>query len=178
MLRAQQDPPKGSRIILWNHQIVQQCLLPGIVVVGGNGFLEELELVQIESDQVSRGEDGQQDAETAEQQGVKGPAPGPPSAQAQKHEEVHGRGQRGQHHPYGGRGARVRNVERRKPCTAQPPSLLGMMRNASYACSEIHHTLLMISELVLFVLWKKVTCKVKFVNVGKYQMRRNPTRGT
>ena len=86
MLRAQQDPPKGSRIILRNHQIVQQCLLPGIVVVGGNGFLEELELVQIESDQVSRGEDGQQDAETAEQQGVEGPAPGPPSAQAQKHD--------------------------------------------------------------------------------------------
>ena len=80
MLRAQQDPPKGSRIILRNHQIVQQCLLPGIVVVGGNGFLEELELVQIESDQVSRGEDGQQDAETAEQQGVEGPAPGPPGA--------------------------------------------------------------------------------------------------
>ena len=66
--------------------------------------MEELELVQIESDQVSRSEDGQQDAETAEQQGVEGPAPGPPGAQAQEHEEVHGRGQRGQHHPCGGRG--------------------------------------------------------------------------
>lgn len=51
-----------------------------------------------------------------------------------------------------GAGARVRNVERRKPSTAQPPSLLGMMRNSSYACSKIHHTLLMKSELVLFVL--------------------------
>ena len=54
--------------------------------------------------------------------------------------------------PAGAGGARVKNVERRQPCTAQPPSLLGMMRNASYACSEIHHSLLMISELVLFVL--------------------------
>ena len=38
------------------------------------------ELVQIESNQVSHGEDGQQDAETAERQGVEGPAPGPPGA--------------------------------------------------------------------------------------------------
>lgn len=112
------------------------------------------ELVQIESNQVSHGEDGQQDVETAEQQGVEGPAPGPPSAQAQKHEEVHGRGQRGQHHPCGGGrgGACVRNAERRKSRTAQPPSLLETKRNSSYAGSKIHHTLLMKSELVLFVL--------------------------
>ena len=144
---------QGLKDYLTESSNVQRCLLPGVVVVGGNGFLEELELVQIESNQVSRSEDGQQDAETAEQQGVEGPAPGPPGAQAQEHEEVHGRGQRGQHHPCGGRGGtRVRNVERRKSRTAQPPSLLGMMRNSSYAYSKIHHTLLMKSELVLFVL--------------------------
>ena len=70
----------------------------------------------------------------------------------------------------GGGGGCVRNAERRKSYTAQPPSLLGTKRNSSSACSKIHHTLLMKSELVLFVLWKKVICKVKCVNMGKYQM--------
>lgn len=73
-------------------------LLPCIVVVGRDRFLEELKLVQIKSNQVPSSEDGQQDTEAAEQQWVKSSAPGPPGAQTQKYKEVYGRGQRWQHH--------------------------------------------------------------------------------
>lgn len=150
-------------------------LLPGIVVVGRDCFLEELELVQIQSNQVSRSEDSQQDTETAEQQGVEGSAPRPPGAQTQKHKEVHGRGQRGQHHSWGGRNARVRyRVDAETVRLAGNVTIGDDVNLLPYAFSTIHHTLLIKSKLMLFLTWKKVTCKVKFVNTGKYQMMKKP----
>lgn len=70
---------------------------PGITISRRNDFLEELELVEVEDDEMSSAEDGHQHAKAAKEQRVKWAAERPPCAQAQKGKEVHGRGEGGQH---------------------------------------------------------------------------------
>lgn len=72
---------------------------PDEAVLGRDGLLEELELVQVEDYQVAGAEDGHEDAHAAEDERVEGPAQGPPGAQEQEDGEVNKRSQRGQHDP-------------------------------------------------------------------------------
>lgn len=71
--------------------------LLGIAIFTWNSFLEELELVEVEHNEVSRTEDGHQHTQAAEEQGVEGAAERPPGAQAQESEEVYRGGEGGQH---------------------------------------------------------------------------------
>lgn len=69
---------------------IKLVVWPGITVSRRNGFLEELELVEVENDEMSRTEDRHQHTKAAKKQSVKGAAEGPPCAQAQKGKEIHG----------------------------------------------------------------------------------------
>lgn len=79
------------------HTHPQHTFSPGVAVPGWDELLEELELVEVENHQVSSTEDGHEDTQTAEDERVEGPTEGPPGTQAQEGEEVHRRGQGGQH---------------------------------------------------------------------------------
>lgn len=76
---------------------VMLVVWPGIAISRRNDFLEELELVEVEDDEMSSAEDGHQHTKAAKEQRVKWAAERPPCAQAQKGKEVHGRGEGGQH---------------------------------------------------------------------------------
>lgn len=58
------------------------------MVIGPDGLLEELELVEVEDHQVAGAEDGHQHTHAAEEQRVDAAAEGPPGAQEEEDEEV------------------------------------------------------------------------------------------
>lgn len=71
---------------LWWYTCVQ--IWPDIFVLRRDGLLKELELVQVQHDDVSGAVNGHQDAHAAEDEGVEGPAEGPPRAQEEEDGEV------------------------------------------------------------------------------------------
>ena len=82
--------------------------LPGVDVAGRDGGLGQGQLVQVEQQQVTPAEERQHDAQRAEQQQGEGAVEHPPPHQPQEHQEVHARGQRGQHDAWGHGGSEVR----------------------------------------------------------------------